>query len=207
MRAAIAIALVGCTAAPRAPEMPRTRTQQDAAAVRVDVLCIDSGHDPFEGGAFTAHMRIGSGVVVGPRHVLTASHVTACPFVPRVRITFADGSWRSVVVDREDAELDIARLEVSAALALPFSRPSTAAATRGDSACAMTSYPERGWSCGLVDEVATTGPGGITFGALTKSGNSGSGLYDGVGRLTGIVIAKVGDDTGKATAVPQGWVP
>jgi len=125
-------------------------------------------------------------VLVGDRHVLTASHVAHCPVSGTIRVRFADGTKTFARVEREDEELDLARLVLDKPVKNALPPPTVAPARVDDVVCLAVAYPARGWNCGAIEMVATQGKGNVVHAARTEHGNSGGGAYVG-GDLVGIV--------------------
>lgn len=163
--------------------------------------------------AITSPCGMGSGVIVGPRHVVTALHVVACP-IPGAFIAAGDDVYfagRDIALEQHD----IARLELveDDPRALPYDgKPAVADAVIGEGACVYAPVPERKISCGKVTGVnATT----VAVDAAIRKGNSGSGTYNERGELVGIVrscfLATAGGNCsgrgGLATSLAEiGWV-
>jgi hypothetical protein len=184
MRYIVLVALLAsCYYAIHRPPVLRDHFAQEAAAVMVESTCTSDEHDPYPTGSITK----GSGVVVGSRHVLTALHVVECPYIPQVRVTFPDGSWFFVVVEREYRGLDVARLELATAEQWPIVPPIVAAPVAEEALCSSVVLPARGWSCGNVTLLHVGKHGSVMYTARTARGNSGSGVYDVAGNLVGIV--------------------
>ena len=171
-------------------------------------------------------LKQGSGVVVSARHVLTAYHLSTmtvgrdargqdisvpCPYIVHARVQFEDGRGYAMVVDKESRPLDTMRLQMSSADKWTIDRPVVAEAVVGEPVCAATATPERGWSCGRVEMIATEGDDNIVHTARTMKGNSGGGVYDSLGRLVGIVTSMRVKDRpelgGSATSIRPGWIP
>lgn len=186
--------LATCAHAP-GPSYPRSSTAQAAAAVAVQSEC----RSPFgsDGGVLSETLW-GSGVVIDERHVLTALHVVWCPAVPRIRVYFADGRSRAMVPLREDRVADLAMLDAASLEPLPGGPPPTFGARPdvGATVCAATAIPARAWSCGSVVSHERPADSDVRHTAPTLPGNSGSGVYDGAGRLVGIVTALRTDGSG-----------
>lgn len=161
---------------PRAPATPRSPAVQFAAVVAVDSGCGDD-HVDWRGP------RGGTGVLVDGRHVVTADHVVWCPLIPDVHVTVNGRRLRYAVV-REDADDDIALLEIASADDLGAVPPPRTAVAREGTRCIATL---RGRVCGLAH--------GMTIETATRLGDSGSGVYASDGRLVGLVVAGDGRTT------------
>lgn len=166
------------------PTLLRGDDMQARMAVRVEVTC-------FSGDIFTGTMGLrggyGSGVIVDERHVLTAAHVVHCDGEAVVNvITFEDRRYR-VVVERSDADDDVARLVVlrERDFGLDVVPPAIGVAIVDSTACVVSAYPERARACGRVTQSGTF----VRHLALTRPGNSGGGLYSD-GRLVGLVSTR-----------------
>lgn len=186
--AVVALVLVACQCQPyNGAEIP---AQSRAASVAVFASC--------ESGLWS-----GSGVAVGPRHVLTSFHVIkSCPtdvymvslsdesvmLATAVRIAPLSGAEEdedepgSYTFESGTAG-DLALLEVSGEFdtwLLPATR-----ARRGEWLCRTSTMPEPSQACGRVSKVHD---GWFRVGLQTVKGNSGSPLVNVSGRLVGIVF-------------------
>jgi S1-C subfamily serine protease len=163
--------------------VPRVRADdQYTYAVAIYTTCITK-----EG---QIEMSGGSGVVVGPRHVITAAHVVDCDGVVSLKIESRDERKFSVLVNEVDKALDLALLELSdpkerlAHSSVPrVTRPPRA----GEMVCTMAMIPDISRRCGLVQWNRKEPPGDMAFDTLTVPGNSGGGVYDRFGNLVGII--------------------
>lgn len=128
----------------------------------------------------------GSGVIVGPALVLTAAHVVPCAD-PVVTVTTIDHREIRMQLRLRVMPDDVAQLvPINGA---PFGDgmvPAVATPRLGDRVCAFVANPERTVSCGKISKL-TDDPDGIEHGAVTIPGNSGSPVYDTLGRLVGII--------------------
>lgn len=189
----------------KAPPMARlTDADRAPLVVRVDVLCVEN--DPFEdmtpprfsGG-------IGSGVMIDSRHVVTAAHVVKCAYLPDIHVITADGRKMRVVVAHEEPKRDLALLELASADSFgPIAPHIYARPAVGDVVCAYHAFPERGASCGAVEEVSDAIDSDTKFGGVTHPGYSGGPVFDAEGRLAGIITELVlpnGDDGGRFTSL------
>jgi S1-C subfamily serine protease len=155
----------------------RTVAQQYSNAVQIAVAC---GEDLFGG----------SGVIVGPRTILTAYHVVACnnPLVAVLAPGVKEQPKTVKVLSYSESE-DLALLELSSDAEsftnyLPVSYGPLP--KLGDRVCGAHGVPKIGRVCGEVQPYADK-PGDIVFTGIVDHGNSGSGLYDSHGRLVGII--------------------
>jgi hypothetical protein len=167
--------LTSCVSLAHVAPQAREDKDREQAAVTVLVDC----------ESVASEMHSGTGVVISERHVLTAAHTVACPSIPRIVIVLADGTRHAAAVTREDANQDIARLEIMHAgrlglgiappkLAPPYVRP-------GLDLCAYVSNEPP--VCGVrLDETL--------FYSQMEYGDSGAGVYA-RGLLVGLVIRKV----------------
>lgn len=198
--AALVFAQYGC--ASRVPFGPvpvvSTATEQTRAALMVETICGTSG----------------SGVIIDTAHALTAAHViAACP----MPVLLTDSSGRRRVATPEAVvDVDVVRLQLLPGQALfTDARPPTITRPSPGAAVCIESGRHHQRRCGKVRAVEP-GRGGIRHSATTTKGDSGSGLYDGSGRLVGIVITcdteHDGDDVcnaagGGATPLwPRAWI-
>lgn len=134
--------------------------------------------------------RGGSGAVVGPRQVVTAMHVVGCPNASLL-VTLVDGRIVPMRLAQFDFEADVALL-VSQDSA-PFGRARVVVAEPpdiGGEICAVAAVPHRTRRCGRITGREELPPTDLHFSAEVDRGNSGGGIYDGYGRLVGIVTHK-----------------
>lgn len=182
-RRPLAVFLLGlgaCAGIPHVDPAPRDAIVQGQTVVRVESRCGDdtiwsSGH-------------IGTGVVISERHVLTAEHVVACPMIPVVHVTLANGDRHRMYVTREDETHDIAKLELAHAgrfgLDIPppkLAGPWVPSKVYRDYLCAV--LPDEPAQCAARLE-------NDLFEATMEHGDSGAPVYDGP-YLVGLVIRDV----------------
>jgi S1-C subfamily serine protease len=162
----------------------------------------------------------GSGVVVGPRRVLTAAHVIPC-VTGRALVIDARGRVTPVRVEALLPWADLARLVASDPApfdGLPPARVGPPPEV-GQRVCVAPGYPARAWECGPVEVVGEFPPLSLWHRARTEYGNSGGGIFDSRGRLVGIITHKryeveggpstggVGTSLGGMESVAGGGVP
>ena len=177
---------VGCASTPPpAPGSPRgdrvfEAHEQDAAAVKISVGC----KSPL--GAEWG--QIGSGVVIGPHHVLTAMHVLVCEGGETISATVIQGETKlEAKVEAVAPGADIARLEFEGTVSMRrYPRVGTPRAAGW--VCLSAAHPKVERKCGRTSTVS----GAIRHSAIVVPGNSGSGLYDDRGYLVGIAVRWVG---------------
>lgn len=170
-------------ARPEGPAVPivetrqRTPLQAAMAAVYIETDC----------------GRTGTGVLVSPTQVITAHHVVNCATYPKlkhtlkIKVVMYEGFATTATYEVVDPGRDLARLRLRDPF--PTSPVSIGYATRGGIACAVTAVPERAIRCARVVALSNVKRlyGDIrTNHADLWFGNSGSGVYDGDGRLIGI---------------------
>ena len=195
MRAALLI-VTACIRLPHIDPQPRTLSEMERAAVRVDMTCGEA--DPFWNGDLSqsrdgiewSQPAWGTGVVISERHVLTAAHVVACPVLPVIHVTLRDGRVFRMGEDREQG--DVARLELASAdtFGIHIAPPVIASATGDVVAIVIRPWPV---------------PHGYAAGSLVvdmhvQPGDSGSGVYNSAGELVGLVSADVRSVAGQSIA-------
>lgn len=207
--AAIALGCGDGCAYPHLPATPRMLDAQGDTVVEVQMLCV--GADPFvSDGQINLGGGMGTGVILDARHVLTADHVVACPYLPDVHVITVTGRRLRVVVTREDASNDLALLELASAdsfgaISPPMIGPRPHV---GDSICKLEAVPARGGDCGTVTDLRDSADSDVGHTAPTHHGNSGGPVYDTEGRLIGItteLLPPDGDAGGRFTSLmPRG---
>jgi hypothetical protein len=216
---AIWYACHGCAADIQRPAGAREKTAQAAAAVSIYRECakIPAG-GMFGTGAILFKAGYGSGVVMGPREVLTAAHVASCPEGFRhtaLTVTTASGRVVSGQLERADASRDIAVVRLwedvpAAPLALGPASP-------GQDVCYEAAWPQRVRHCGKVskirDQRVEQGADVDVWLQWSKpedavvGGNSGSGVYDMSGRLVGLATNGGYDELSSFAVAVAGRIP
>lgn len=164
----------------------RAENAQVDAAVMLTTVCVETS--PF-GPEFHIRKWFGSGVIVGPRRVLTADHVAACPIAGMLQVTTSDGRERRIFVDREWPKTDVARLELAPGDSFGDFTPPRVGEPAGE-ICSRVAFPERTSHCGAFEAYREDHPdASVQFAAIVAKGNSGAGAYDSSGRLVGIVTS------------------
>jgi hypothetical protein len=177
--------VAGCATIQHIDPVERSTVTQARAAVELRVVC--GGDDPL------SSRGVGSGVIISDMHVLTAAHVVECPYIPRIYATLSNGVRMWMAVEREDRDADVARLVIHSdqlfhhAVKPPALRPARGA----QSYCAEAGYPTRERKCG--NAYSST-----VMGFESVPGNSGSGVYDELGNLSGIVVRKASTIDGQS---------
>lgn len=194
-----ALALLASCAPPVPPSAPRAPDSQQAAVVELTVEC-----DPFPDDTWSPFSiaRASTGVLVSPRHILTAAHAVECAAIPVVHATMPGGRRMRVVVERDDlmfgSGLDLALLVAASDedLAPGLAPPRIPTHVAWGRWCAAT---RRGPSCG--DAILPD-----WFAGSTRDADSGAGVYDPDGALAGVVVGRGSCDTTKIQPVPAGWL-
>lgn len=199
----VALAVAGCVRLPHVDPQARSYESTDRTVVRVQSSC--SEEDPG-GGQFPIQWvpdHTGTGVVVSERHVITAAHVVFCPIIPTVKVTFPDGRWYMMDVEKDDAMFgqgtDYARLVIASAeyFNLGIAPPKIGHALVGDFVELSAFDGER---FGYYE-------GDDLFELNTHPGDSGAPIYNMGGELLGIVSKGSMDrlDTQEERATPR-WL-
>lgn len=187
------LALLAMCCAPALSRIP-AQPDQMSRAVELRVVCGSFANLLSDKpGKIGIAQGSGSGVVVGPHKILTASHVPTCNDTGDVSMTWArlGGAWVPVTVARSYMpERDIAELYV------PVNTGFAPIAYRGsvmehESLCAAFAFPMPHYDCGSFKGYRE--PVGGIEGILAipvVAGNSGSGLFDRQGALVGIIAAQ-----------------
>lgn len=189
----IAMIASGCIHLPAMEPQPRGYLARERAAVAITVEC-----------AWGAP-RTASGVAISERHILTAAHVTECPTIPTIRVWFfdADGEVdrqsRFAVVEREDLDSDVALIEVFAQNNIGRGYVPPTLSREVEVGCAVLAFPKREVKCGEFLSQST-------LDVSTRSGNSGSGVYDQDGALVGIVSSSLASGSTYVARVNETWL-
>lgn len=163
--------LVLCCARPPAAMSPESAPDLPDA---VTIMC-------FAG----PNTRVGSGVVVGEQHVVTAAHVVSCP--GKVFVGVGDTKqkeWHLATIQSADFLADVVRLKVPDTRLMVGSVETSPPPPPDSIICAMTAVPNFRKKCGLVRHINV---GSFWHTAPVVPGNSGSGMFNSTGELVGIV--------------------
>lgn len=159
---------------------PRSIAERYAASVKVLTLCGEN-------------ISGGSGTILDDGRVLTAYHVVECDDLVTFQIAvIAPDSEepRMMHLDKAAEGKDVAVLSIETGAPFAgFVAPKFGPLPKvGERVCIAHSVPRIGHKCGEVQPYADMdAPGDLVHTAITDHGNSGSGVYDSVGRLIGVV--------------------
>lgn len=197
--AAVSALCISCMQLAHVAPQPRSSNQAHRATVRVEVECGESwGIDRVARVDWTPD-KLGTGVAISERHVLTAAHVVACPTIPSVHVVTADGRRFMARVERDAATFedgrDLARIYTIENMGLGIAPPAINPYF-GNGASTVAVYGREsptGWWSG-ANEVP----------AQTQRGDSGAGIYV-HGKLIGIVT-RSGEGFSKFEPVDASWM-
>lgn len=171
--------------------------------VEVEAMCIQGEKLWFQ---------FGSGVIVGPRSVLTARHVVNCESeresgdsfkdgfdAPLVKFTTWDQREVALLLDKvsDDPSVDIVRYGLpKLAPDDPGPFPEVEPVAFGEvhwdpmahqmpRLCMSAGYPSRHILCGTAQEYL---PGAVSAAIIGRAGNSGSPVYNGAGEIIGLMV-------------------
>jgi hypothetical protein len=176
MRSLALLALASCSL----PLAPAGYATAPAAAQYTSSVRITSTCDGLTG--------YGSGVAITSRHVITAAHVVACTGDALITATTRDGRTSLVSIDLAAAGVDVVRL-VADGVKRPFQHWAEVTSQHpltGSAVCLVAASeghaPVRrcGDAGGLVE-------GGLLIAVPGYPGNSGGAVFDGEGRVVGVV--------------------
>jgi hypothetical protein len=162
-RLLLTLLLVGCVNLPYVPPAPRPYN----AALKTDVEIISYCGNKVP--------RQGRGVIISERHVLTAQHLVDCAFIPKVKVNFIRGGRQETLrtyVIKEDAEADIAKLEIASAEHFGLNVPPPALITLGDTSTGEFACNAAQEKCGVVHRDTT-----VILHMPSVHGDSGSAVY------------------------------
>ena len=163
------------------------------STVRIEALAADQ------------HYNLGSGVVVAPGRVVTSCHVTAS--APSIRVLYG-GLRFPVKLQRADIRHDLCMLDVPDLAAAPIRLGTTRSLQLGDRVVAMgfTGGYELQFADGVVRGLHTDGGLPIIKSSTAfSSGASGGGLFDGDGRLVGILTFRLRGTDDCYFSMPVDW--
>lgn len=199
----VLVGFAACVHVPRVAPQARWGLARTWGTVAVEVSCGDE--------AISDGNRAGTGIMVSKRHVLTAAHVVRCASIPSVQVTYLErtGPRRvRMVVTREDAESDIARLEIASAesFSVAVVPPIVRAADPGNDVCAELALKGRpNHACGVV-----ASDWSVAKNMETRHGDSGAPVFNQDGALVGLVIASGESTLGRAytriSTVNDSWI-
>ena len=179
----IVLALVLSCSATIVHPVGQSARQQHDSMVLVQKVCPD-GSKGF-----------GTGILVAPDRVLTATHVVKCEIVPgmplymdptNIKVSITKTQTLDAKIEVEVSGFDVSRLKLKDKSFAPyFSEVSVGPKPDiGERVCQVSAVPRSTYRCG---EVQFSAVDRILFGHPVESGNSGSGVFDSKGRLVGIV--------------------
>lgn len=183
-RLVFCLALMSC--AGRFPPTAMTLAKSEyAATVRLLVACLNGP-------------KIGSGVIISNRHVLTAQHVVSCELGSPLVISATDYNGKPYLlgVDKEHSVYDVSRL-VALDGATPFkfwARLTSEKPEVGDPACTVGG-DDKTFLLRKCGEVIPSSPGIVATNIHSVPGNSGSPVFNDVGYVTGILVRAQWDPT------------
>lgn len=187
-----ALFVVSCAARqpPTKATDPLSETQR-RATVAVHVIC-DTGE--------SIRQWRGSGVIVSESLVLTAYHVADCGGESLIAVETLSGILVMATLGNFDPDSDVASLVLLEPIpghGVTLAPPPPV----GHVVCSEAAIPTRARKCGKVIWLAAKpAQNDIRNGMHVEGGNSGSGVYDQLGRLVGIVTLRRTDRPGGAAA-------
>lgn len=172
----------------RSATYPRSVSYQLDTAIRVTLRCDSSANKLY-------HDKVGSGVIISKKEIITAYHVVSCvnsygyPIRENGKLIEAHSGSRSYAlrVKSVDASLDVVELSIvddNSFYDYVPAHDTPAVPAEGDIVCSVTSWPMADRLCGRVIESDSRE---IRFNIPTVPGNSGSPVYDDHGVLVAIV--------------------
>ncbi len=180
------LAVVACVhLAPVAPEA-RTSAMRTVTAVHVESVC--------------GSTKVGTGVIISARHVLTAAHTVGCASLPLVHVTYVENGIEQrlrMYVTKEDAKTGIARLEIASAetFSKTIRPPVLQLPDPGNNVCAqLVTGDNQTVACGTVSSTWT-----VVKKMATRDADTGAPVYTDEGILVGIVANRGSSETSQYT--------
>ncbi len=213
----ILLVLTSCVSLPHVNSATRSPSAARRATVAIQTGCaeshpLDPGMTP---GLPNPHQEwptidygghTGTGVVISERHILTAYHVISCPIIPTIHLALPNGKIMRAAVLREDADNDLALLEVISADNLELGVPPPILGHVNTQEIGAAQWCAQGLMaeehCGTL---LSLGMQTATYAGRTRPGDSGSGVYDEEGALVGVVTAGTRTAT-KVARVDPTWL-
>lgn len=179
------LAVVACVhMAPVAPEA-RTSAMRTVTAVHIESEC--------------GSKKVGTGVIISSRHVLTAAHTVACAGLPLVHVTYVENGTEErlrMYVTKEDDKTGIAQLEIASAETFSKSirPPVLRLPDPGNKVCANLVTSDQSVACGTVSSTWT-----VVKRMATREADLGAPVYTDEGVLVGIVSNRGSSETSQYT--------
>lgn len=190
------LAVVACVhLAPAIPEA-RTSAMRTVTAVHVESQC--------------GSTKVGTGVIISARHVLTAAQTVVCAALPLVHVTYVENGVEQrlrMYVTKEDDKTGIARLEIASAetFSATIRPPVLRLPDPGNNVCAnLVTSDKQTVACGTVSSTWT-----VVKRMATREADMGAPVYTDEGVLVGIVANRGGSETSQYTwiaPVDERWL-
>lgn len=171
--------------------MPRRDAQVAfESAVLITSSCMRRDGTFYEG--------YGSGVIVDSHTILTVAHVAYDEDICMYTALMPNQTTYVLMRGEILSDPDLATMKSLTPFAPTYEVAFAPMPGLGETVCVQTAYPRWAFACG--ERQYSPADGAFAMSALIEPGNSGSGVYDGNGRLVGIITHLIRCSNGQICA-------